>query len=135
VPLRFAREGVNLRRAFGILRERVERLRGPAAAALREGFFLLVLARERVAAFRDLATDRGFALFARVLGLPKAFFTVSLAGAIGGRPLAAAFPASAPTTPPTIAPAGPTILPSAAPATAPAVSFGIGGISIFSAAG
>jgi len=135
VELRFAGEDVDLRRAFATLRERVERLRDLTAAALRDGFFLLVLARGRVAAFRVLATGRGFALFAGVLVVPKAFFTVFFAARAGGRPLAAAFPASAPTTPPTIAPAGPATLPIAAPASAPAVSFGIGGISMFSASG
>ncbi len=133
--MRFAREYVDRRRAFAPLPERAERLRDLAAAALRDGFFFAALGRERVAALRDLATGRGFALFAGALVVPKAFFTVLFAARTGDRPLAAAFPASAPTTPPMIAPAGPTMLPIAAPATAPAVSFGIGGISMFSAAG
>jgi hypothetical protein len=62
--VRFAREYVDRRRAFAPLPERAERLRDLAAAALRDGFFFAALGRERVAALRDLATGRGFALFA-----------------------------------------------------------------------
>jgi len=126
---------VDFRRAFARFRALLERLRDLAAAALRDGFFFVALERKRITVFRDRADlPSGRLVFAR-LGFPSAFLTISLAAGTGGRPVAAAFPARAPTSPPMTAPAGPATLPSAAPATAPAVSFEIGGISMFSAAG
>jgi hypothetical protein len=94
-------------------------LRDFAAADFRAGFFFAALLRARFFAGRALA-------------LLTTLATVFLAMGMIGLPVAAAFPARAPTIPPTTAPAGPAMLPIAAPATAPAVSFGIGGISIFS---
>jgi hypothetical protein len=102
----------------------------------RRDTLFFALARERVLALRDLATD--FLAGCRLRGafeIALELFTLRTArlaaGAIGRR-FSAAFPATAPTTPPTTAPIGPAMLPTAAPATAPAVCFGIAGISMFS---
>jgi hypothetical protein len=127
--LALARDDVDLRRVFVVLREeRILRMRDFTFAARREPLFFTAL--------RDLATDF---LAGRRLGpgLEIALAslttrrTVRLASGPSGR-FSAAFPAMAPATPPTIAPIGPATLPITAPATAPAVSFGIGGIWIFS---
>jgi hypothetical protein len=108
-------------------------------AAVDRGNFLTLAAlpRERAFVLRDLA---GFAtrrclgaLFEIALALLAAFRMVFFAAGPMGRLAAAAFPTRAPATPPTTAPTGPIMLPTAAPATAPAVSFGIDGISMFSA--
>jgi len=56
----------------------------------------------------------------------------SLAVAVMGFPVAAAFPASAPITPPTTAPTGPAMLPTTAPVAAPAAGLEIGGMVMFS---
>jgi hypothetical protein len=78
-------------------------------------FFFAAFGRDR-----RCVVGRGFArLITRAAVFPAAFLIFGLV-------------ASAPTTPPITAPTGPNMLPIAAPATAPAVSFGIGGISIFS---
>jgi len=107
-------------------------------AAIARGNFLTLAAlpRGRALLLRDLAgfaTRRRLgALFEIALALLADFRAVLFAAGAMGRLAAAAFPTRAPATPPTTAPIGPIMLPTAAPATAPAVSFGIGGISIFS---
>jgi hypothetical protein len=103
----------------------------------RRDTLFFALARERVPAFRDLATDflaerRLRGPFEIALELFTTLRTARFAAGAIGRRFSAAFPATAPTTPPTTAPIGPAMLPTAAPATAPAVCFGIAGISMFS---
>ncbi len=113
------REDVDLRRGLAFVRLGAERLRD--FVAFRAGFFL--------AAFTRLAFFFGRRAGADLTTRATAFFAAGRS-----RPSLAALPAIAPAMPPTTVPTGPIILPITAPVTAPAVSFGIGGISIFSSA-
>jgi len=123
VPRDFAREDVDLRRAFAVPRREAEVFR----ARLVDRFFVVFA---RVIFFR-----RGFADVLRgrffATGLVNRLNTFCAAGAIGS-PAADLRPAIAPTAPPTAAPTGPATLPMSAPAAAPATGFEIGGTSIFS---
>jgi hypothetical protein len=104
---------VDLRRGLAFVRLEVDRLRDFA------GFLLAAL--PRVVFFGRRRAGAGLTMRA------TAFFA-------GGRsrPSPAALPAIAPAMPPTTVPTGPIMLPITAPVTAPAVSFGMGGISMFS---